>query len=176
MTRSCMTARPCDSLPTPLAQITSWSARTIRFRSNRTGLLNSPNRRSDSAGRRLRPMPHASSIGQLPLCRARKRSARAGTIREKRVGECYSYRQFCSLGPLPPRTPARPDPQVPRDRKLGSCVHGKIGAFYFYEKGSNDDPAFGFIDGELSVQDISTGKVRVELYCVADGYQTSRGV
>ncbi len=92
------------------------------------------------------------------------------------MGECYSYRQFCSLGPLPPRTPARPDPQVPRDRKLGSCVHGKIGAFYFYEKGSNDDPAFGFIDVELSVQDISTGKVRVELYCVADGYQTSRGV
>jgi hypothetical protein len=92
------------------------------------------------------------------------------------VGECYSYRQFWSLGPLPPRTPARPDPQVPRDRKLGSCVHGKIGAFYFYEKGSNDDPAFGFIDVELSVQDISTGKVRVELYCVADGYQTSRGV
>jgi len=91
------------------------------------------------------------------------------------VGECYSYRQFCSLGPLPPRTPARPDPQVPRDRKLGSCVHGKIGAFYFYEKGSNDDPAFGFIDIELSVQDISTSKVRVELYCVADGYQTSRG-
>jgi hypothetical protein len=92
------------------------------------------------------------------------------------VGECYSYRQFCSLGPLPPRTPARPDPQVPRDGKLGPCVHGKIGAFYFYEKGSNDDPAFGFIDIELSVQDISTGKVRVELYCVADGYQTSRGV
>lgn len=92
------------------------------------------------------------------------------------MGECYSYRQFCSLGPLPPRTPARPDPQVPRDRKLGPCVHGKIGAYYFYEKGSNDDPAFGFIDIELSVQSISAGKVRIELYCVADGYQTSRGV
>ena len=92
------------------------------------------------------------------------------------MGECYSYRQFCSLGPLPPRTPARPDPQVPRDGKLGPCVHGKIGAFYFYEKGSNDDPAFGFIDIELSVQDIARGKVRVELYCVADGYQTSRGI
>jgi hypothetical protein len=97
-------------------------------------------------------------------------------IRETRVGECYSYRQYCSLGPLPPRTPARPDPQVPRDPKLGPCVHGKIGAFYFYEKGSNDDPAFGFIDIELSVQSISAGKVRIELYCVADGYQTSRGV
>ncbi len=37
-------------------------------------------------------------------------------------------------------------------------------------------PAFGFFDVELSVQSISTGKVRIELYCVADGYQTSRGV
>jgi hypothetical protein len=92
------------------------------------------------------------------------------------VGECYSHRQFCSLGPLPPRTPARPDPQVPRDHKLGPCVHGKIGSFYFYEKGSDHDAAFGFFDVELSVQNVSTGKVRVELYCVADGYQTSRGV
>jgi len=92
------------------------------------------------------------------------------------VGNCYSYRQFCSLGPLPPRTPARPDPQVPRDHKLGPCVHGKIGSFYFYEKGSDDDAAFGFFDVELSVQSISTGKIRIELYCVADGYQTSRGV
>ena len=91
------------------------------------------------------------------------------------MGECYSHRQFCSLGPLPPRTPARPDPQVPRDHKLGPCVHGKIGSFYFYEKGSDNDAAFGFFDVELSVQSISTGKIRVELYCVADGYQTSRG-
>jgi len=92
------------------------------------------------------------------------------------VGECYSYRQFCSLGPLPPRTPARPDPQVPRDRKLGPCLHGKIGSFYFYEKGSDNDAALGFFDVELSVQSIATGRVRVELYCVADGYQTSRGI
>ena len=92
------------------------------------------------------------------------------------MGQCYSYHQFCSLGPLPPRTPARPDPQVPRDRKLGPCRHGKIGSFYFYEQGSDDDAAFGFFDVELSVQSISTGKLRVEVYCVADGYQTSRGV
>jgi hypothetical protein len=54
-------------------------------------------------------------------------------------------------------------------------MHGKIGSFYFYEKGSDNDAAFGFFDVELSVQSISTGKIRVELYCVADGYQTSRG-
>ena len=89
---------------------------------------------------------------------------------------CYSYRQFCSLGSLPPRTPARPDPQVPKDRKLGACVHGKIGAFYFYANGSDDDPAFGFCDIELSVQHIAQGTARLELYCIADGYQSARGV
>jgi hypothetical protein len=92
------------------------------------------------------------------------------------LGSCYSYRQFCSLGPLPPRTPARPDPQVPKDRKLGPCSHGKIGAFYFYADGSSDDPAFGFCDIELSVQRVAEHTVRLELYCIADGYQSARGV
>jgi hypothetical protein len=92
------------------------------------------------------------------------------------LGVCYSYRQSCSLGPLPPRTPGRPDPQVPRDAKFGSCRHGKIGAFYFYAAGSRDDPAFGFFDIELSVQLINADTLRVELYCVADGYQTARGI
>jgi hypothetical protein len=92
------------------------------------------------------------------------------------VGACYSYRQFCSLGPLPPRTPARADAQVPKDRGRGPCRHGKIGAFYFYENGSEDDPAFGFFDIELSVQSLRTGKVRLELYGVADGYQSARGI
>ena len=92
------------------------------------------------------------------------------------LGNCYSYRQFCSLGQLPPRTPARSDPQVPRDRALGACAHGKIGAFYFYAEGSSDDPAFGFCDIEVSVQAVAAGKVRLELYCIADGYQSARGV
>jgi hypothetical protein len=77
---------------------------------------------------------------------------------------------------LPPRTPARPDPQVPRDRTLGPCAHGKIGAFYFYAQGSSDDPAFGFCDIELSIQRVAEGKVRLELYCIADGYQSARGI
>lgn len=92
------------------------------------------------------------------------------------VANCYSYAQFCSLGPLPPRTPARPDAQVPKDRKLGACLHGSIGAFYFYANGSKDDPAFGFCDIEVSVQLTAPGKVRVELYCIADGYQSAHGV
>jgi len=92
------------------------------------------------------------------------------------LGNCYSYRQFCSLGPLPPRTPARADPQVPKDYKLGQCLHGKIGAFYFYAEGSRDDPAFGFCEIELSVQRVAENSVRLELYCIADGYQSTRGV
>jgi hypothetical protein len=92
------------------------------------------------------------------------------------MGGCYSYRQFCSLGPLPPRTPARPDPQVPKDYKLGPSLHGKIGAFYFYADGSRDDPAFGFCEIELSVQRVAKDRGRLELYCIADGYQSVRGV
>jgi hypothetical protein len=65
---------------------------------------------------------------------------------------------------------------VPRDRELGACAHGVIGAFYFYAEGSRDDPAFGFCDIEVSVQRVADGKVRLELYCIADGYQSARGV
>ena len=65
---------------------------------------------------------------------------------------------------------------MPRDRNLGACSHGAIGAFYFYADGSRDDPAFGFCDIEVSVQHVAAGKVRLELYCVADGYQSARGI
>jgi hypothetical protein len=51
-----------------------------------------------------------------------------------------------------------------------------IGAFYFYAVGSEDDPAFGFFDIELSVQRVAENTVRLELYCIADGYQSARGV
>lgn len=92
------------------------------------------------------------------------------------MGVCYSYRQICSLGPVPPRTPDRPDAQVPKDIAMGPCRHGKIGAFYFYEAGSRDDAAFGFFDIEVSVQMVPTGKARLEIYCIADGYQSARGI
>jgi hypothetical protein len=65
---------------------------------------------------------------------------------------------------------------VPTDPKLGACAHGKIDAFYFYANGSDDDPAFGFCDIEVSVQRVGEGIVRIELYCIADGYQSARGV
>jgi hypothetical protein len=79
--------------------------------------------------------------------------------------------QFCSLGPLPPRTPARPDPQVPREPNLGPARWGKIGALYFYLSASGDDPAFGLFDIELSLQRLGDRKLRVDLYAIADGYQ-----
>lgn len=65
---------------------------------------------------------------------------------------------------------------MPRDRTLGACAHGKIGAFYFYAECSSDDPAFGFCDIELSIQRVGEDKVRLELYCIADGYQSARGI
>ena len=65
---------------------------------------------------------------------------------------------------------------MPKDYKLGPCAHGKIGAFYFYAEGSQDDPAFGFCEIELSVQYVARNTMRIELYCVADGYQSARGV
>jgi hypothetical protein len=65
---------------------------------------------------------------------------------------------------------------VPKERAFGACAHGKIGSFYFYADGSTDDPAFGFCDIELSIQRVAENKVRVEMYCVADGYQSARGI
>jgi hypothetical protein len=65
---------------------------------------------------------------------------------------------------------------VPKDYKLGPCSYGKIGAFYFYADGSRDDPAFGFCEIELSIQRVARHRVRLELYCIADGYQSARGV
>jgi hypothetical protein len=65
---------------------------------------------------------------------------------------------------------------VPHEPDLGPCRYGKIGAFYFYHAGSDDDAAFGFFDIELSVQAIAPEQARIELYCTADGYQSSRGI
>lgn len=84
---------------------------------------------------------------------------------------CYAYPQSCTLAPLPPRTPARPDPQVPREPNLGAARWGKIGAFYFYVQGSKDDPAFGLFDIEVSLQRLANGNARVDIHAIADGYQ-----
>ena len=89
--------------------------------------------------------------------------------------DAYCHPQSCSLGPLPPRTPARPDPQVPGSEKLGSCRYGKIGAVYFYDMASNQDPLFGLVEIEVSIQNVAEGMLRLEIYCIADGYQSACG-
>jgi hypothetical protein len=84
----------------------------------------------------------------------------------------YLYPQACTLCPPPPRTPARPDPQVPRDAKLGPARWGKIGALYLYRESSHDDALFGLFDVEISLQGLPNGRARVEIYAIADGYQS----
>src|SRR5205809_8007020 len=105
-------------------------------------------------------------------CSASKRGRLCGASVEREVvlGTCYSYRQFCSLGPLPPRTPARPDPQVPRDHKLGPCVHGKIGSFYFMKRAFIDVAAFAFLKLKLSFRRIPPAKAAMDYYALAVGY------
>jgi hypothetical protein len=80
-------------------------------------------------------------------------------------------RQICSLAPPPPRTPARPDPQVPHDPRLGPALWGKIGALYVYRSADSRDALYGFNDIEVSLQRIGPGAVRFELYAIGDGYQ-----
>jgi len=72
------------------------------------------------------------------------------------VEKCYSYRTYCSLDSYA-ATPHGPT-QGP-GRKLGDA-YGKIGSFYFYEKGSNDDAAFGFFESNVGSEHCSR-KVRV---------------
>jgi hypothetical protein len=89
---------------------------------------------------------------------------------------CRSLLQFASLGPLPPRTPGRPDAQVPEDLTAGPAVYAKLPQVYFYDANRPDDPAFGFIDIEMSVQRRSDGRFLLDLYCSGDGYQSGAGL
>ncbi|HXI04827.1 MAG TPA: hypothetical protein VNJ49_00605 [Bradyrhizobium sp.] len=89
--------------------------------------------------------------------------------------KCYSYRQSCELGLVPPRTPERADAQVPHDPATRKVRYGRIGHFYFYEEGTDDDPAFGLIQIEISAQYLGGDRVLLEAYSIGDGYQSCRG-
>lgn len=89
--------------------------------------------------------------------------------------ECRSYPQLCLLGPVPPRTPGRPDAQVPTDLDAGLSRYGRIPHLYFYETGGRDNAAFGLLDIEIAVQRAPSGRTWLELYCIGDGYQSGRG-
>lgn len=86
--------------------------------------------------------------------------------------ECYSHRQSCELGPIPPRMPDRADAQVPHDRTAQGALYGRIGHFYFYEQGGTNDPAFGLIDIEVSVRLLGPGRALLEAYAIGDGFQS----
>lgn len=88
---------------------------------------------------------------------------------------CYSYRQGCELGPLPPRMPDRADAQVPHNPAIGKLLYGRIGHFYFYEAGSENDPAFGMIEIEVSIQFTGRNSALLEAYSIGDGYQSCSG-
>lgn len=89
--------------------------------------------------------------------------------------ECYSYRQSCEMGLLPPRMPDRADAQVPHDPATGKLVYGRVGHFYFYEAGTRDDPAFGLVEIEISAQYLGHNRVLLEAYAIGDGYQSCSG-
>ena len=89
---------------------------------------------------------------------------------------CRSLLQFASFGPVPPRTPGRPDAQVPEDPSTGPAVYAKLPHVYFHDANHPDDAAFGFIDIEISVQHRPDGRFRLDLYCTGDGHQSGAGL
>ena len=89
---------------------------------------------------------------------------------------CHLYPQFASLGPVPPRMPGRADAQVPHDLADGPARYARIAHLYFYADATPADPAFGFVDIEISLQQLGDGRYDVELYCTGDGYQSGTGV
>ncbi|HEX8077405.1 MAG TPA: hypothetical protein VF511_06285 [Chthoniobacterales bacterium] len=88
---------------------------------------------------------------------------------------CRSAVQFAALGSVPPRSPGRPDAQVPRDLADGPARHARLAHLYFYDEARPTDPAFGFLDLEISLQRIGEGQYQVELYAIGDGYQSGTG-
>ena len=92
------------------------------------------------------------------------------------LSRCHSLAQFASFGPPPPRTPGRPDPQVPEDPGAGPAIYARLPHIYFYDANRSDDPAFGFIEIEISVQHRADGHYRLDLFCIGDGHQSGAGL
>lgn len=93
----------------------------------------------------------------------------------KTLLRCHSNRQIASLGPVPPRMPGRTDAQVPENLADGPARYARFPHLYFYDEATTDDAAFGFVDLEISVQRLASGRHHVELYCSGDGYQSGSG-
>jgi len=82
---------------------------------------------------------------------------------------------MCLLGPMPPRTPGRSDPQVPSDASRGDSKYGRIPFVYFYWEGLKADPTFGLLDIEIAIQRRGSDAFQFEIYCIGDGYQSGHG-
>ncbi|UPK32677.1 hypothetical protein IVB18_31030 [Bradyrhizobium sp. 186] len=82
---------------------------------------------------------------------------------------------MCLLGPMPPRTPGRSDPQVPSDAGRGDSKYGRIPFVYFYREGLKADPTFGLLDIEIAIQRRGSDAFQFEIYCIGDGYQSGHG-
>ncbi|GGC65142.1 hypothetical protein [Chelatococcus reniformis] len=91
------------------------------------------------------------------------------------MSDCCSLPQTSLLGPVPPRTPGRPDAQVPNDLADGPVKYARVPHIYFYEAAPQDHAGFGLLDLEISLQRRRDGPARVELYCIGDGYQSGHG-
>lgn len=89
---------------------------------------------------------------------------------------CASVAQLASFGRAPPRTPGRPDPQVPEELGAGPAIYAKVPHVYFYDANRADDPAFGFIEIEVSLQRRGNGRCRLDLYAFGDGHQSGAGL
>lgn len=89
---------------------------------------------------------------------------------------CQSVAQFASFSAPPPRTPGRPDPQVPETLDAGPAIYAKLPHVYFYDANRPDDPVFGFIEIEISLQRRGEGLYRIDLYCIGDGHQNGAGL
>ena len=100
------------------------------------------------------------------------------------MGICTSVPQACTLGRLPPRTPGRPDAQVPERADAGPVRYGRLSHFYFFEAGGDGadqgdadqgDWAYGFLDIEIAVQKRGGSDCWLEIYCTGDGFQSATG-
>lgn len=84
----------------------------------------------------------------------------------------FSEPRWFSIGHAPPRTPERPDAQVPVDASLGHARHGRCSHVYFRSSAEPEDAAFGFLDLEVAIQLRRNGQVAFDLYCIGDGFQS----
>lgn len=111
----------------------------------------------------------------MPAHARELRPARELPLRAAAWQRCRSRQQFCALGPPPPRTPGRADPQVPTAPRRTAVRHGRIPHVYFYLDDASENTAFGLLDLEIAVCEPAGGRSVVELYCLGDGFQAGTG-